>query len=86
MWSMETKRGMKMQGDPPFDLVEFGNYVRRLRVENGLTQQDIYMRTGVPTNTVNRIEKAKSWPILYTLAQVADGMGFDLEVKFVKRG
>ena len=56
-----------------------------LRSQNGLTQRELAERIGIKQPQLARIESGKQLPKLETLALLADGAGYTIEVNFVPK-
>ncbi len=68
---------------PEYALV---NQMLRARAKAGLTQDAVAQRMGTTKSAISRLESAgKHAPSLATLKRYADAVGYELEVKFVRR-
>jgi len=56
-----------------------------LRSESGLTQRDLADRVGIKQPQLARIEAGKQIPKLATLALLAEGAGYTIEVNFIPK-
>lgn len=56
-----------------------------LRSQSGLTQRELAERIGIKQPQLARIESGKQLPKLETLALLADGAGYTIEVNFVPK-
>lgn len=56
-----------------------------LRSQSGLTQRELAERIGIKQPQLARIESGKHLPKLETLALLADGSGYTIEVNFVPK-
>ena len=56
-------------------LVAFGNSIRRLRLEKGLTQRELAKRSGLDVTYISGIERGVRNPSLKSLESVAMGLG-----------
>jgi transcriptional regulator with XRE-family HTH domain len=54
--------------------------LRQLRHARGITLEALAERSGVPLDTIGRIERLVSCPSLRTLERVAQGLGVDVSV------
>ena len=61
-----------------------GEAVRKARLARGMTQADLAAATGTSQSAIARLELGGGNPRLETLARVADALGVELSVKFVK--
>ncbi|MCW7538426.1 helix-turn-helix domain-containing protein [Aquabacterium sp. A7-Y] len=52
----------------------FGVVVRELRLQRGLTQNDLALRSGLHFNQISRLERATSVPSLVTVFAIADAL------------
>jgi transcriptional regulator with XRE-family HTH domain len=55
--------------------------LRSARARAGLTQRELAARTGIPQETIARIERGRADPRLDTLDRLLAGCGFGLEVE-----
>ena len=55
------------------------------RTAAGMTQQELSKKTGISQADLSRIENANACPSLKTIKRLADGLGMDVEIKFVPR-
>lgn len=55
------------------------------RVEQGLTQKDLASRSGVQQADISRLEHGKGNPRLRTLQKLAQAMGYNLQISFVRK-
>lgn len=65
---------------------QIGEEVRRLRIERGLSQQELAERMGLPQSVIARLEAGGVEPRLSTLDRVAQVLGVELAVHFAPRG
>lgn len=56
-----------------------------LRSESGLTQRALAERVGIKQPQLARIESGRQIPKLETLALIADGAGYTIEVNFIPK-
>jgi HTH-type transcriptional regulator/antitoxin HipB len=63
-----------------------GEEVRRLRIERGLSQQQLAERIGLPQSVIARLQAGGVEPRLSTLDRVAEALGAELEVHFLSTG
>ncbi len=59
--------------------------IMRARSREGLTQRDLAQRMGVSQAVVARLLSGEHSPRIDTIAAAADAMGYDLEIRLVKR-
>ncbi|MDR3314695.1 MAG: helix-turn-helix domain-containing protein [Oscillospiraceae bacterium] len=64
---------------PEFDIVR---QIVQARAEQGLTQQELARRVGLPQSNISRLESGSYNPSLAFLKKVADGLGKELHVEF----
>lgn len=57
----------------------WANLVKELRLHSGLSQRQLSEASGVPRNTLRRIETAKTVPDVVALESILDVMGYDLD-------
>lgn len=55
------------------------------REQSKLTQKELSERTGIYQADISKIERGVGNPSLLTLKRLADGMGMDLQIDFVKK-
>lgn len=60
-----------------------GEEVRRLRIQRGLSQQELAEHMGVSQSVVARLEAGGVEPRLSTLDRVAQALGVELRVQFL---
>lgn len=73
-----------VKGDENMDMQKIGAFLKNLRKEKGLTQEQLAEIFGVAGRTVSRWENASNMPDLSMIIQIADF--FDLEVKEILNG
>lgn len=56
-----------------------------LRTESGLTQRDLAERVGIKQPQLARIEAGRQIPKLETLALLAEGAGYTVEINFIPK-
>lgn len=64
------------QQDPV--LVAVGEAIRRLRVGQGMSQEDLALRVGLDRTYVGNVERAQSNVALLTLTRIAGGLNTSL--------
>ena len=62
----------------------FGSVLRRQRVERGLTQSDLALRSRIAVSFVSRLERGLTCPTLETVFSLADALDVHPE-ELVKR-
>lgn len=53
------------------------------RNEQHLTQSQLAERTGLRQSNISRIEKGQAMPSIATLSKIAQGLGKELQIRFV---
>ena len=53
----------------------FGEYIKKYRIENGLTQADLATRLAVSQNAISHYEKGTRHPPISRLAPIAKALG-----------
>lgn len=59
--------------------MEIGNKIKELRIQKGLTQEELADKTGLSTRTIQRIENGDVDPRIYTLNSIAEALNIDYE-------
>lgn len=59
-------------------IAQFGKHLKRVRLENGLSQEDLANDADVPINQVGRIERGEGNPTMSTLAALARALNMKL--------
>lgn len=75
--------GAKQAYDAAARAYRLGEEIRRLRMERGLSQQELAKRMGLPQSVIARLEGGGVEPRLSTLDRVAQALGVTLEVQFL---
>lgn len=57
----------------------FGENIKQIRIERGITQTEISKATGLPQNTISWIESDKGIPNIYQCKLLADYYGISLD-------
>ncbi|MFR5027468.1 MAG: helix-turn-helix domain-containing protein [Coprococcus sp.] len=60
------------------DQVKIGNFLRKLRKEKGMTQEEIATKFGVSSRSVSRWENGNTMPDLAILVELADYYDVDI--------
>lgn len=60
-------------------LKKFGEHLKKLREEKGLSQRDLAYRIGKDKSSYQRVEWGKMNPSLYYLSEIAKGLEVSLE-------
>ncbi len=58
--------------------MEIGDKIRRLRVKNSLTQEELADRSGVTKGFISQLERDLTSPSISTLEDILDGLGTNL--------
>ncbi len=53
------------------------------RKRSGLTQKELFERSGISQGDISKIENGNANPSIKTLQRLADGMGMTLKIQFV---
>ena len=56
------------------------NEIKKLRIRNNITQEQLSRLSGVPFATINRLENGKGNPTLSTLQKILDVFGYQLSI------
>jgi transcriptional regulator with XRE-family HTH domain len=65
---------MPLDEDPHAASVAFGRRLRALRVEHGLSQDDVARETNVHPTAIGRLERGSREPRLTTILRIARGL------------
>ena len=76
---------MKVNGATQSKLVEIGETIRAAREQAGVSQAGLASKIGMHRENVIRLEKGRGNLTVETLMRVAEGLGVDLRVTFVRR-
>ena len=57
----------------------FGEEIKQVRIEHGVTQTQISEATGIPQNTISWIENNKGIPNIYQCKLLADYYGITID-------
>ena len=60
--------------------MKIGQEIKKLRLDRGLTQEELAERTNLSTRTIQRIENGEVDPRLYTLQTIAEALQVDFEL------
>ncbi len=63
-------------------LKTIGLNVRKERVKKGFSQMELAYRCGKDQPSINRLERGKVNPTIYYLAEIAAGLGIDVNTLF----
>ena len=66
------------------DKIKIGNFLRQLRTEKGMTQEDLAEKFGVSSRSVSRWENGNTMPELGILVELADF--YDVDIKEIIDG
>lgn len=61
------------------DLIAFGDAVRRLRAEKGLSQEALAFAAEIERGYLGRVERGDSVPALLVIARIARALGVTVE-------
>ena len=61
---------------------EVVSQIIKARTEQGLTQEDLAVRTGLQRSNISRLESGNYNPSLDLLSRVAKGLGLELHIEF----
>ena len=79
-WTFEGLFGMLvMEGGGKMDQVKIGSFLRELRKEKALTQEQLAEKFGVSNRTVSRWENGNNMPDISILIELADF--YDIDIK-----
>lgn len=57
----------------------YGKEIRKIRIDNGVTQSELANKTGIPQNTISWIELDKGIPNIWQCVQIANYFGISLD-------
>lgn len=66
-------------------LVAFGQRLRFIRKQKGMTIADLAHATGSPTSTIGRVERAEMNASIKLVKQLADGLEVEVEYLFISK-
>ncbi len=69
--------------EPEYDIIQAMIDARK---EQNLTQKELSARTGITQADISRIEKGTRNPSLEMMKRLAQGLGMQLKVEFIKPG
>ena len=79
-----TKDQMKrIMEDVKFKRVAYT--IREIRLDKKLTQRELAVKSGIPRTVISRIESGKRNITLETLMNIAESLGEEVEIRFVKK-
>lgn len=61
-------------------MINYGNAIKRIRIELGIKQKEIAERTGLSVTYLSLVENNKANPSMDTLNEIADAMDIPLEI------
>lgn len=59
--------------------MEIGHKIKELRIQEGLTQEELADKTGLSTRTIQRIENCEVGPRIYTLTAIAEALNVEYQ-------
>jgi transcriptional regulator with XRE-family HTH domain len=62
------------------ELIALGNAIRQLRVERGISQEQLSLLAGVDVSYVGRVERGDNNVALLTLLKLTDALGVSLRM------
>lgn len=63
-----------------------GTVLYQIREAAGMSRETLQMKSGIHRNTIAAYENGKAIPTLRTLVVLADALGYEVKVRFVRRG
>ncbi len=63
-------------------LKQFGNNLRKLRLEHNLSQEDLAYAADISISQISRIERGKINPTICTLKTIATALNIEVKVLF----
>ena len=66
--------------------VQLKNYIRKLRFEHGMTQEELALRTGVSRQTIMSIERGQTNPSVLLAYKIASALGTPITAVFDMEG
>ncbi len=63
-------------------LLQFGKRLRKLRIDSGLSQEDLANDSNIPINQIGRIERAQINTTLKTIFKIAKALDIDVKELF----
>ena len=80
-WTEEEMR--EIMEDVKFKRVAYT--IREIRLDKKLTQKELAAKSGIPRTVISRIESGKRNITLETLMNIAESLGEEVEIRFVKK-
>lgn len=68
----------------PF-LYDIGSRLYKIREDEGLSRGALQQKTKIHKNTIMRYENGEASPTLRILVVIADALGYEVHVRFVKK-
>ncbi len=66
--------------------VHLRNFIRRLRFERSMTQEELALRVGVSRQTIMSIERGMTNPSVLLALKISSALGVDLNEVFAMEG
>ncbi|MFQ9511089.1 MAG: helix-turn-helix domain-containing protein [Lachnospiraceae bacterium] len=66
------------------DLIKIGNYIKKRRLEQGLSIRDLAAKSGIAASTISQIETGKTSPNITSLNAICDSLNFPVSSLFVE--
>ena len=57
----------------------FGQRLRRLRTEQGLSREELAVKAGISFNSISNYERDAVWPTIFSASCIADVLGVSLD-------
>ena len=70
--------------DEEFFLLLFGKRLRQIRIDKGLSQEDLANDSNIPINQIGRIERAQINTTLKTFFKITKALEIDMKYFFSK--
>lgn len=62
-----------------------GTVLYQIREAAGMSRETLQMKSGIHRNTIASYENGKAIPTLRTLVVLADALGYEIKVRFVRK-
>ena len=71
--------------DAGYEEFKIGMMIKKMRLESGMTQEQLAAKIGTTGQYVNRVIKKKDGFLNKTFVEIMEALGYDIELTYVKR-